>query len=166
LPDGEGFVFTANEPGHPERIFVQSVKGSPPAPVTPEGVPMIRFAKAVSPDGKWVVGVRDGVATLYPLGGGDAMPIPGLLPGDLPTQWSEDGKALYLRRGDSPGKIWLLDRSSGQRRLFKELRPLDTGSRPGVGQLWGGVLLSRDGQSYVHTYSGWLADLFVLEGLK
>ncbi len=70
LPDGEGFLFTAQQPGHPERIFVQSVKGSPPAPVTPEGVPMIRFAKAVSPDGKLVVGLRDGVAALYPVDGG------------------------------------------------------------------------------------------------
>ena len=28
LPDGEAFLFTAKQPGHPERIFVQSVKGS------------------------------------------------------------------------------------------------------------------------------------------
>ena len=167
LPDGERFVFNANEPRRPERIFVQSRAGSLPEPVTPEGVSLIRFAnKAVSPDGKWVVGIRDGAAALYPLGGGDAQPIRGLLPDDEPTQWSSDGKALYVQRKDSPGKIWLLDRSSGQRRLFKELRPPDTGSRPGIGHFWGSVLLSRDGQSYVHTYTGWLSDLFVLEGLK
>ena len=165
LADGEGIVFSARQPGHPMRVFVQSVKGTPPEPITPEGVAMLP-GKAVSPDGKFVVAVREDVAALYPLKGGDALAIPGLLPGDMPTQWSNDGKALYLERDDSPGKIWLLDRSTAQRRLFKELRPPDTGSRPGVGQMWSHVLLSRDGQSYVHTYSGWLSDLFVLEGLK
>jgi hypothetical protein len=165
LADGAGIVFSARQPGHPMRVFVQSVKGTPPEPITPEGVGMVP-GKAVSPDGKFVVGVREDVAALYPLQGGDALAIPGLLPGDMPTQWSNDGRALYLEREDSPGKIWLLDRPTGQRRLFKELRPPDTGSRPGVGKMWGHVLLSRDGQSYVHTYSGWLSDLFVLEGLK
>ena len=166
LPDGEGIVFNAKQPGHPERLFVQSVKGSPPEPITPEGVGMVGLSQAVSPDGKFVVGIREGVAALYPVKGGDVLPIPGLLPGDLPTQWSNDGKALYLQRDDSPGKVWLLDRPTGQRRLFRELRPPDTGSRPGIGDMWGHVLLSRDGQSYVHMYSGWLADLFVLDGLK
>jgi len=166
LPDGEGFLFTARQPGHPERIFVQSMKGSQPAPVTPEGVPMIRFAKAVSPDGRYVVGLQDGVAAIFPIHGGDALPIQGLLPGDLPTQWRNDGKALYLQRDDSPSKIWLLDRSTGQRRLFKELQPSQAGASPGAGYLWSKVRLSRDGQSYVQTYSGWLSDLFVLEGLR
>jgi Tol biopolymer transport system component/predicted Ser/Thr protein kinase len=166
LPDGESIVFSAKQPGRPERLFVQSVKGTPPKPVTPEGVSMIGLSRVVSPDGRRVIGLREGVAALYPLDEGEALPIPGLLPGDLPTQWSNDGNTLYLQRDDSPGKIWLLDRSSGQRRLFKDLRPPDTGSRPGIGQLWTRVLLSRDGQSWVRTYSGWLSDLFVLEGLK
>jgi serine/threonine protein kinase len=165
MPDGESIVFTAREPGHPQRIFIQSVKGSLPAPITPEGVGMIFLAKAVSPDGKFVVGVHDGVAALFPVRGGDALPIHGLLAGDLPFQWSSDGKALYLRWDGPSGKIWLLELSSGQRRLFKELRAPDTGSRPSVGGLVS-VFLSRDGQSYVRTYSGWLSDLFVLEGLK
>ena len=166
LPDGERIVFCARQPGHTDRLFVQSVKGSPPEPISPEGVSMHGVGKLVSPDGKLAVGLRDGVAMLYPVDGGDALPIRGLLPGDLPTQWSNDGKALYVQRYDSPGKIWLLDRSIGQRRVFRELQPPQVEASPGAGSLWGKILLSRDGESYVRTYSLWLSDLFVLEGLK
>lgn len=164
-PDGKGIVFTANAPGRPSRVYVQSIDGSAPVPVTPEGVEMVFLAKAVSPDGKFVVAFQGETAALYPLKGGPALPIPGLVAGDLPMQWSADGGSLYLQREDEPGSIWRIETGTGKRRLFKEIRPSDPGLGPGGRWLWS-LLITPDGQSYVATYSGWLADLFVLDGLK
>ena len=165
LPDGKGVVFTASAPGRPPRIYVQSIEGSAPVPVTPESVSMLWFAEAVSPDGRFVVGVHEGRAALYPLALGSVITIPGLEAGDLPMQWSADGHSLYLRREDSPGKIWLLSLANGQRRLFKEVQP--PAPSPAAGKGWlHNLFITPDGQHYVATYQGWLADLFVLDGLK
>jgi eukaryotic-like serine/threonine-protein kinase len=165
LPDGKGIVLTANAHGRPSRIFVQSIDGSAPVPITPEGVEMIFLAKAVSPDGRFVVGLEKDVAGLYPLKGGPPVPIPGLSAGDLPMQWSPDGKSLYFHREETPGKIWLVDLATGQKRLFKEIEASEPGLGPGRGELFS-VFLTPDGQYYVATYQGFLADLFVLDGLK
>src|SRR5262249_61418601 len=77
LPDGRRILFTANAKGRPSRIYVQSVDGSSPVPITPEGVEMVFLARAVSPDGQFVVGVQGNLPALYPLSGGAAVPIPG-----------------------------------------------------------------------------------------
>jgi WD40 repeat protein len=170
LPDGQHIVFTASQKGRPPRIFLQAVNGSPPVAIGPEGTTLISsatfWAKAVSPDGSLVACLRDGRAALLPIKGGELREIPGLLPGDLLVQWSEDGKTLYLQRDDAPGKIWRLELSSGRRSFFREIRPPQTGLPPGGGPWLLQLLLSRDGQSYVQTYQGWLSDLFVLEGVK
>jgi len=165
LPDGKRIVFTANAPGRPSRIYVQSIDGSPPEPVTPEGTEMVFFAKAVSPDGRFVVGLQGELAALYPLSGGAAVPIPGIQAGDLPMQWSGDGKSLYVQRQEAPGKIWLLDIGSGRRRLFKELQPPGPGL--GFGNQWlFNAFITPDGRYHVASHQVWLADLFVLDGVK
>src|SRR5262249_25147247 len=69
LPDGKRIVFVANAPGRPSRIYVQSLDGSLPVPVTPEGTEMVFFARAVSPDARFVVGLQGELAALYPLSG-------------------------------------------------------------------------------------------------
>jgi Tol biopolymer transport system component/predicted Ser/Thr protein kinase len=165
LPDGKRFVFNAAAPGRPSRIYVQSIDGSPPVPVTPEGVELVRGGNQVSPDGRFVIAIHEGPAALYPLAGGSPIPIRGLLDGDLPMQWSSDGRSLYLRRDDAPGKIWLLDLANGRRRLFKELQPPDPWLASGRGWLFN-LFITPDGQYYAATYNDFLADLFVLDGLK
>jgi hypothetical protein len=56
----------------------------------------------------------------------------------------------------------LLDLATGQRRPWKEIELPDPEA---IHYLWN-VLLTPDGRSYVHSYSRWLADLFVIEGVK
>jgi Tol biopolymer transport system component len=161
LPDGKRIVFSAHAPGRPLRTFVQKVDGGLPVAITPEGVET--RAHAVSPDGKLVIGSSKGSFSLYPIEGGDARPIPGLASGDLAIQWTADGKALYLMHADAPGKIWLFDLASGRRRLWKELQPPEPSAASSMAL---NPLITPDGQSYVHTYSRWLADLYVLDGLR
>ena len=68
VPDGKSIVFTAAEPGHGRRTYIQGIDaGSPPRPITPEGVQ----GSLVSPDNVYLLATdakRD--RWLYPLAGG------------------------------------------------------------------------------------------------
>jgi hypothetical protein len=126
---------------------------------------MITAGKSVSPDGEFLVGFLDDVAALYPLKGGPPVPIRGIDAGDRPIQWSPDGRSLYLKNGKEPGKIWLLEISSAKKRLFREVGPKEPWLGPAGGWLQN-VFITPDGTSYVTSFTGFLADLFVLDGLK
>jgi hypothetical protein len=118
--------------------------------------------RPVSPDGKLVVGLRaPGDASLYPIGGGKEIPIAGLHPQEVPFQWSADGRSLYVRkRGESPNQVWLLDPSTGARRLWGEISP------PEVASSIPRVLISGDGKSYIYGFQRALSELYVIEGLR
>jgi Tol biopolymer transport system component len=164
LPDGSRIVFSGNAPGRRPRIYTQSFSGGLPVPITPEGVVMSALARAVSPDGRVVVGLGPGGFSLYPIGGGEPEPIPGRQAEDRFIQWTPDGRGLYLYRADEPDRIWLLELSTGKRVLRQkvEIRLPEPSADPELHS----VLLTPDGESYVYTYSGWLSDLYVLDGLK
>lgn len=110
------------------------------------------------------MGLHKELAALYPLEQGPAVPIAGILAGDQPIQWTADGRSVYIWREDAPGKIWLLDLVNGKRRLFKELSPADAWVGHGGGLE--NFFITPDGSSYAGTYSNFLADLFVLDGVK
>jgi hypothetical protein len=72
----------------------------------------------VSPDGKYVIGVRDGQALLVSLdGAGQSRVLPDLSPpGDRIVQWSADSHRLYVyRRGEPPARVWLYEVETGRR---------------------------------------------------
>ena len=48
LPDGRHFVSLGYQPGHRPRAYLEDLDGSPPRPITPEGVASF---PALSPDG-------------------------------------------------------------------------------------------------------------------
>ncbi|HEY7573641.1 MAG TPA: hypothetical protein VIB08_00590, partial [Thermoanaerobaculia bacterium] len=164
LPDGSRIVFSGNAPGRRPRIYVQDVSGGPPVPITTEGVVLRSLTKAVSPDGRLVLGLGPGGFSLYPLDGGAPRPLPGRSIEDRPIQWSADGRSIYVFREGEPEKIWLLDLASGRRRLWKEVGL--PAPAPAAGPDLNSLLLTPDGESYVYTWGGWLADLWVLDGLQ
>jgi hypothetical protein len=110
----------------------------------------------------------DGKLALYPIGGGEPRPIPGLDPaspasGYVPIQWSTDGRLLYLYRpGDLPAKVFRVDTVTRRREVWKEVAPPDL-----AGVLWiGPVLITPDGSAYAYTFSRSLSDLYLVKGLK
>jgi hypothetical protein len=166
LPDASRIVFAARTAGEDSRIYLQDVAGGSPRPITPPGVTFSsRFGTFVSPDGKFIVVKKphptDPTAkpsfVLYPIQGGDPLPIHGLAPHDVPIQWSEDG---HLFVDDMGGRVLLLDPSSGQRKLWMELPP------PEPTHFYGGILVARQGESYVRGSVRLTSDLFVLDGLR
>jgi len=92
--------------------------------------------------------------------GGVPKEIRGALPGEIPLEWEDSGKALFLWDRTWPARIVRLELASGRRTAWKELAPDPTGL------LYGNVILSRDGQHYVYRVRRVLSELNVAEGLK
>jgi len=162
LPDGERIVFGANEPGRGTRGWVLDLAGGKPRPFTPEGV---GGGVAVSPDGRSLAtATADRKVVVFPIDGGEPRRVGGLEPGEVPIQWSADGRWLYvMRRGELPTKVWRFDLASGKRELWKEIRPAD---RAGVVRL-DDVFVTPDGRFYAYSYPRVLSsDLFLVSGLK
>jgi eukaryotic-like serine/threonine-protein kinase len=163
LPDGKRFIFSAQEKGHSPRILVQALDGGQPRPLTPEGVWIRHATNPVSPDGKFVLGIQAaGKASLYPVEAGEKRPVAGLDPGDVPIQWSEDGRFLYVhKRQGIPNKVWLLDPASGKKQPWVEIKPGDP-AQVGLTTL----LMTRDGKSYVYGAQRVLSELYLVSGLR
>jgi outer membrane protein assembly factor BamB len=122
------------------------------------------LARAVSPDGKHAtVSGPDRRRYLYPVDGGEPVPIVGLEPDEDPIGWTADGRFLYVfRRGEYPGKVYRLDAASGKRELWKELTPPDPA---GISSL-SPPAVAADGRTYVYSYNRILSDLFLANGVK
>jgi Tol biopolymer transport system component len=160
LPDGRGIVFSAAEPDHGSRLWVQEIDEAKPRAFSPEGYRM----NARSPDGRLVAAVGpDRRLYLYPIAGGEPTPIPGLVAGDVVGGWRQDGRALFVRRrGEVPLRITTLDLATGRKDLWKELMPADPAGVSTIAP----VLITPDEKYYVYSYTRTLGDLYVVDGLK
>jgi hypothetical protein len=162
LPNGRRILLSGNEPDRGSRLWVQGVEDAKPRAISPEGYRV--FQNGVSPDGKQVAVIGpDQRFYLYPVDGGEPTPLPSLTAGDVPSGWTGDGRALFIRRrGEVPMKVFLVDVRSGRRELWRELMPPDPA---GIATL-GGLAATPDGKAYAYSYIRSLADLYVVEGLK
>jgi Tol biopolymer transport system component len=164
LPDQHRIVFSAKDRDHAWRCYVQDLAGGVPRPVTPEGVEATKWKLLVSRDGRYIAaqGPTKKVA-LYPIDGGSPRPIPGIVVGDDPVQWSADERFLYVRAaGDFPAMVYRLDTTTGNRDLWKAIGPQDPAGVRGVGK----VLMTADASTYVYSYWRSLNELFLAEGIK
>ena len=162
FPDGKRFVFSGNEPEHGVRLYVQSVSGGKPKPISPEGVDATAFA--VSPDGQMVVGIGpDEKGYFYPSAEGEPRIINGFEPGDVPISWKQDGHSIYLyRSGEVPAKVYQLELATGKKTLWKQIVPVDPTGLSTIGP----ILITPDGKTYVYGFHRTLGDLYLVEGLK
>ena len=89
-------------------------------------------------------------------------PVGTLQPGEVPVQWTPDGRGLLIARGG--GLPWTIERqdlATGKRTPAATIRAHDpAGLRLSV------FAISRDAKYYVHSYSRLLSDLFLVTGLK
>jgi Tol biopolymer transport system component/tRNA A-37 threonylcarbamoyl transferase component Bud32 len=150
--DGTHIVYSAAEPGHRPRLYLQALSGGTATPITPEGV-----TGPLSPDGKLVA--SDG--QFYPTDGGAPRPIPGFEPNDRVARWAAERGSLFVRPKLDSGdqQVFLLD-AAGRRTLVHQIARV-----PGtVGGQW--FSITPDGSAYVFTYSISQSDLFRVTGLK
>lgn len=166
FPDGRRLALTAREPGKPLRCFELELEGGATRPLTPEGRACPALKTPVSPDGRWVVGWNDLAAGIYPIGEGAARELP-YHPGEWFIRWEAGGKALFtfLRSSDAQSilvwKIFRIDLTTGERQLWKDIRPNDP-----TGLDIQRVLLTPDGKTVVYAATRTLSRLFLVEGLR
>jgi len=172
MPDGKGLLMTGNEAGQSFRIYACDLGSGALRPVTPPGV---GYLLPVTPEGRFQPSTdADGRVRLYPIDGkGEADPLPGLEPGDVPLRWSRDGRFLFVQRregrslvvpGPEEGKVRVdrLDRTTGRAEAWREIAPADRSGMINISA----VLISEDGKAYAYTYHRLLSELYLVEGLK
>jgi len=160
FPDGQRILFAGFEEGKAFRMYVQDLKGGAPRAITPEGIAV--RSDTLSPDGKWVAATVKRQLVRFPADGGDPQPIPGSDEADIPLRWRGDGRAIFVRNGRLPARIFSIDATTGQRTLIHEISPRDT---VGVGSI-GDIRLTPDGKSYAYVYIRNLFSLYQVTGLK
>jgi serine/threonine protein kinase len=167
FPDGRRIWFMAEHPVEGRRAWVQDLGGGKPRAVTPPevGGPVLSgdggFLCARAADGDWY---------LYSTETTETHKVVGLLPGEEPTQWTADGKLLYVRCADDlrPGepaitaRVYRLDPRSGRRELWKEISPVN----PSGGGVIGTIFFSADGKTCVYTHHRYSSELFLVDGLR
>jgi eukaryotic-like serine/threonine-protein kinase len=161
LPDERRIVFIGQESGHGQRAYVQDLSGGEPRAITPEGVTTYY---GISPDGTQlaIATGADYRTVIYPVAGGDAQPVPGLEPGEIPVAWSPDGRSLYCYRlGTVPADVFRVETANGHRSPWKSLVPPNPVGITFVSS----ILISSDLKSYVYTVDRRLDDLYLVEGL-
>jgi eukaryotic-like serine/threonine-protein kinase len=159
--DAEHVVVHGSEPGRPLRAFLFDLSGGEARPVTPEGVYGIRRSRM---DGS-VIGwsAQGGALARFPLASGEPQPIAARLPSDaFPISVTADGRSIFICYGDMPLRVDRFELATSRVTPWKALRPDDV-----TGVLWvnpGDV--TRDGDAYAYSYSRFLMDLYMIDGLR
>jgi hypothetical protein len=163
LPDGKRYAIPARKGSEPSRGYVVDAATGAARPFGAPGIQWNLFLQPpVSPDGTVVV-LQDaeGAMQRWPIDGGDPLPIPGLLEGESPLSFTEDGRALFVAGRSIPIPIVKLDLASGARTPWMTLAPTDS-----AGLRYATVEMTPDGKHWVLAVSKLLTDLYVVEGLK
>jgi len=161
MADGKHILFIGREKGHASRLYMLDVDSGATRPISPEG---IRTSGAISADGKQIIVMDHGAWVEWPLEGGDPKPVAGLTPSDIPLQWSQDGRSLFIGNSKEfrPRRVYQFDLATGKRTLWKSLGPQDWTGVGGVGN----PQITRDGKHYSYLVVRTLSDLYVVNGLK
>ncbi|HZE88719.1 MAG TPA: WD40 repeat domain-containing protein [Verrucomicrobiae bacterium] len=164
FPDGRRLLLDAREADHAPRLYVVPVEGGAPKAISPDGFSLKTFGGSISPDGRLVAAIDpNGLAWLLPAEGGDGKPIAGMVAGEVPLQFSADGRSLFVvKGGEIPGRLWRLDLATTKRERVAELMPADPA---GVTTLES-ILITPDARSYAYSYHNNISDLYLVDGLK
>ena len=164
FPDGKQIVFEGREPGRAWRLYVQSIEGGFPRPITPEGTTGSSREIFISPDGRSVIALdAQHQTSFYPVGGGAAQPISNLEDEDDIIGWSSDNTSLYVARVNGmPIRVYKFEPATGRRVLLKEVMPADPAGITGPNI----ILMTPDGKGYMYSIRRQLSDLYLVGGLK
>jgi serine/threonine protein kinase/Tol biopolymer transport system component len=158
LADGKRITINGNEPGHAVRCYLVNLDGGKPTPITPEGI----TGGLVSPDGQYIVANNGPIAAVYPTDGGAPRSIPGLKPGFIPLQWSEDDSAVYgYRQGETPAEVYKVNLVTGAETVIQVLHPDVSAGEVLIAP----VVVTHDGSRFAYSYYQVLSVLYVISGL-
>ena len=162
-------VVEGNAPGRPSRTYVLDVRDGKLEPITPEGVPG-RIAPAfydtvllVSPDGDRIILGEGSNLVIYSATGARIGVVPGIVSGDQPVRWADDGKTIFVAHTNGPAaRVFRLDLTTGRREVWRDVAAADAA---GVfGDLRG--VITPDGKAYAYGVMRIMSDLYLVDGLK
>jgi serine/threonine protein kinase/WD40 repeat protein len=161
--DDQTLIVRGSESNHSLRFWVQTIDGSPPRPITPEGIDNGRFLTVNHID---YVGARNsnGSFRLYPIDGGEPKALAGLAQNDTLIGGSPETNVIYVSPDGSaiPQKILRMNIATGRRQLFAAISPTDPGGIRGLGT----PIITADERRYVSSQVRELSVLYVANGLK
>jgi len=160
-PDNLHLLLSANTPTAGTHCVEVDRDTSSRRPVTPDGV---TCPFPPSPDGGQLL-LKDlaGRWLIYTSPQGPMRPVPGLAKEDVPLQWTEDSRSLYVQRQYFPvAKIDRLDLASGKRQPVREIVLADPA---GFNALVSQLLVATNG-SYCYSYLQGLTELYSVEGIQ
>jgi eukaryotic-like serine/threonine-protein kinase len=159
FPDGKRIWLNGAEAAHPPRAFAVDIAGGTPVPITPEGV----LADGISDDGQTMAASdAEGFVSLFPIAGGPARRVPGVVAKEQFVQWGADGRSIYVRDFALPTTISQVNLTTGQRTPVLKLMPADPA---GVVTIFT-VAMTRDAKSYAYGFRRSLSQLLVVKGLR
>jgi hypothetical protein len=160
LGDGQRLVLIGTEPGHGRRAYLADLAGAL-RPISPENISYEPNMLTVAPDGRVALRAADGVVRLYSVDG-QATPVAGLAPDEMPVAWLNDDSAVLTVSAGNPAAIDRIEPTSGKRELWVTLRPPD----PLLLRRRPSIVFSSDGRSYAANYQEIRTRLFLVEGLR
>ena len=161
FPDGRRLLCAGIPSGQKVQLYEQDLSGGPSRAVAEPGAgpPAV-----LSPDGKLVAAwAADAKLAVFPLAGGAPRRYAHVQPGDVPVQWSADGKSLFLFRcGVRPAQVLRLDLATGRLDSWKAVAPIDPAGIVAISP----PCMTPDGLSFAYSYSRIQSDLYLVTGLE
>jgi len=167
-PDGQRIVVWGTErDGGSRRFWVAAVEGGKPRLLDAGLPPPLRErCFAVSPDGRFVAGVREpqGMVSLLPLDAGPARDLGQVPAGLCVRRWSGDGGFIFLTNpgADVSCQLTRFSLATGRPDILRDVAPPD---RAGVNNCYD-LIPSADGSAYASVHRRCLTDLILAEGLR
>jgi len=163
LKDGRSLIFIGTEGEKEDRVWVQSLDGSAPKPITPEGVTGLDTWPLLSPDGRSFLAREKAGWGIFDLQHPEApvRRVAGLEEGERLTQWCPDGRFYASRPGSFPIEVWKLDPATGRRQPWKVISPAGY-----VGVEGSSIRFSEDGRQMAARYILQRSTLYVVDGLR
>ena len=98
---------------------------------------------------------------LFPMRGGESLPLPGVTKNDFLVRFSADGRSLFAASTETMS-IERIDLATGQRERVWTFG----GARPAGCVYTSPASVAANGDAYAYTYASSSSSLFAVEGLK
>ena len=161
FPDEQRLLVLGNDRGHPMHVYEMRLDGDGTLRRISDA--QAEWPIVLSHDGETVASVgADRRVHLYSVASGEARPLPGSNPDEVPVEWSPDDRLIYVyRRERSAATINTIDVKSGERREHCTITPGDPAGILDIMPLH----ITADGTTYAYSYRRFLSDLYVVTGL-
>lgn len=160
-PDMKRLIVLGNYAGTSKQLFDVEIDGDSKAQPLTDGI-AFSGAFTLSHDGTTIAAGTDHHVMLIPVEKGEPVPLPGSKQGDVPLEWTDDNKALFVsERGQATLKVCRIEVATGDRQDWLPIRPDDPA---GILDIMP-VHITPDGRNYAFGYRRLLSDLYIVTGL-